>query len=118
MQTGSASRHNNDIRQDLIARRAGHQAELERLDEELLTLEDLRRQEIQNIKNLTQQIDTLDEGIASGPAVILNYFDEFEWSERMREQMRRVFGIENFRLAQEGYAIFVAGICQLVVNKI
>jgi len=102
VQTGSASRRNNDIRQDLIARRAGHQAELERLDEELLTLEDLRRQEIQNIKNLTQQIDTLDEGIASGPAVILNYFDEFEWSERMREQMRKVFGIENFRLAQEG----------------
>jgi ATP-dependent DNA helicase Q1 len=107
VQTGSASRRNNDIRQDLITRRAGHEAELERLDEELLTLEDLRRQEIQNIKNLTQQIDSLDEGIASGPAVILNYFDEFEWSERMREQMRKVFGIENFRLAQEGY---VAGI--------
>ena len=115
MQTGSASRRNNDIRQDLITRRAGHQAELERLDEELRTLEDLRRQEIQNIKNLTQQLDSLDEGIASGPAVILNYFDEFEWSERMREQMRKVFGIENFRLAQEGY---VAGIASssLLIN--
>lgn len=105
---GSASRRNNDIRQDLIAQRTGHQAELERLGEELLALEDMRRQRIQSIKNLTQQIEALDEGAASGSAVIRNYFDEFEWSARMREQMRKVFGIENFRLAQEGYAIFVA----------
>ena len=105
VQPGSASRRNNDIRQDLIAQRTGHQAELERLGEELLALEDMRRQRIQSIKNLTQQIEALDEGAASGPAVIRNYFDEFEWSARMREQMRKVFGIENFRLAQEGYAI-------------
>lgn len=114
LQSGSASRRNNDVRQDLIARRAVHQAELEQLDEELLALEDLRRQQIQNIKGLTQQIEALDEGALRGPAVIRNYFDEFEWSERLREQMRKVFGIENFRLAQEGYAILVvAGIpCQ------
>ena len=105
VQPGSASRRNNDIRQDLITQRTGHQAELERLGEELLALEDMRRQRIQSIKNLTQQIEALDEGAASGPAVIRNYFDEFEWSARMREQMRKVFGIENFRLAQEGYAI-------------
>ena len=116
VQSGSASRRNNDVRQDLIARRAAHQAELEQLDEELLALEDLRRQQIQNIKGLTQQIEALDEGVSRGPAVIRNYFDEFEWSERLREQMRRVFGIEKFRLAQEGYAILVvAGI--LSFNK-
>ena len=40
--------------------------------------------------------------------LIRTHFDEFEWSERLREQMRKVFGIENFRLAQEGYANFVA----------
>jgi hypothetical protein len=115
VQSGSASRRNNDVRQDLIARRAAHQAELEQLDEELLALEDLRRQQIQNIKGLTQQIEALDEGVSRGPAVIRNYFDEFEWSERLREQMRRVFGIEKFRLAQEGYAISSwLGYCLLI----
>jgi ATP-dependent DNA helicase Q1 len=102
----TSSRRNNDVRQDLIARRAVHQAEMKRLDEEIRVIEDLRRQQIQSIQDITQQIGALDERVASGPAIIQNYFDEFEWSGRLREQMRKVFGIENFRLAQEGYAIF------------
>jgi hypothetical protein len=105
-QSGSASRRNNDVRQDMIARRAVHQAELKRLDEEIRVIGDLRRQQIQSIQDIAQQIDALDERVASGPAVIQNYFDKFEWSGRLRGQMRKVFGIENFRLAQEGYAIF------------
>ena len=105
-QSSSASRRNNDVRQDLIARRAVHQAELKRLDEEIHAIEGLRRRQIQSIQDITQQIGSLDERVASGPAVIQNYFDEFEWSGRLRDQMRKVFGIENFRLAQEGYAIF------------
>lgn len=104
-QSGSAIRRNNDVRQDLIARRAVHQAELKRFDEEIRAIENLRRREIQSIQDITQQIDALDERVASEPAVIQNYFDEFEWSKRLRAQMRKVFGIENFRLAQEGYAI-------------
>lgn len=98
----TSSRRNNDVRQDLIARRAVHQAEMKRLDEEIRVIEDLRRQQIQSIQDITQQIGALDERVASGPAIIQNYFDEFEWSGRLREQMRKVFGIENFRLAQEG----------------
>jgi ATP-dependent DNA helicase Q1 len=101
-------RRNKDVRQDLIARRAVHQAELKRLDDKIRVIENLRRQEIQSIQDITQQIDALDERVASEPAVIRNYFDEFEWSKRLREQMRKVFGIENFRLAQEGYAIIFA----------
>ena len=97
------SRRNNNVRQDLIARRVVHQADLKRLDEEIRVIEDLRRQQIQSIQDITEQIDALDERVAN---VIQNYFDEFEWSGRLREQMRKVFGIENFRLAQEGYAIF------------
>jgi hypothetical protein len=108
VQSGSASRRHNDLRQDLVARREAHQAELERLAAEILTLEDLRRQQVQDIKNLTQQIGDLDEGAASSPAAIQNYFDEFEWSERLRAQMKKVFGLEHFRLAQEGYAYFMA----------
>ncbi len=106
-QSASASRRNNDVRQDLMTQRAAHQAELKRLDEEIRTMEGLRRNQIQGIQNITQQIDAFDERVASGPAVIQNYFEEFEWSGKLREQMRRVFGIENFRLAQEGYVIFI-----------
>ena len=105
-QSASASQGNNDVRQNLIARRAVHQAELKRLDEEARAIEDLRRQRIQSIQDVTQQIDTLDERVASGPVVIQNYFDKFEWSGRLGDQMRKVFGIETFRLAQEGCAIF------------
>lgn len=101
-QSSSASRRNNDVRQDLIARRALHQDKLKQLDEEARAIENLRRQQTQIIQDITQQIVTLDERVASGPAVIQNYFDEFEWSGRLRDQMRKVFGIENFRLAQEG----------------
>jgi hypothetical protein len=74
------------------------------LGAEILTLEGLRRQQIQDIKNLTQQIGALDEGAASSSAAIQTYFDEFEWSERLRAQMKKAFGLEHFRLAQEGYA--------------
>lgn len=91
-----------------------HKAELGRLDEELLAIEDLRGQEIQNIEDLTQQLEALDDEAelvagagASGAAAttVRNYFDRFEWSDRLRKQMRKVFGIENFRLAQEGCVI-------------
>jgi hypothetical protein len=105
-QSASASRRNNDVRQDLIARRAVHQADLKRLDEEIRVIEDLRKQEIQNVQDINQQLNALDERVASGPAVTQNYFDEFEWSGRLRQQMKKVFGIDSFRLAQEGYAIF------------
>lgn len=105
---GSASRRNNDVRKNLIAQKAVLQAELRQLDEEKRVIEDLRRQKFQSIQDIDQQIDALDERVASGPAVTQNYFDQFEWSERMHDQRRKVFGIENFRLAQEGYAIFTS----------
>lgn len=105
-QSASTSRCNNNVRQDLIARRAVHQADLKRLDAEIRVIEDLRRREIQGIQDINQQLNALDERVASGPAVKQNYFDEFEWSGMLRQQMRKVFGIDNFRLAQEGYAIF------------
>src|ERR1700679_2088051 len=56
----STSRRNNDVRQDLIARRAVHQAELKRLNEEIRAIEDLRKQQIQSIKDITHHIDALD----------------------------------------------------------
>jgi ATP-dependent DNA helicase Q1 len=101
-QSGSTLRRNNlNPRQQLTARRTAHQDELDRLDEEILKLQNLRKQQAQNIADINLQLDALDKR-ADGSAVVRNYFDKFEWSDRLREQMRKVFGIENFRLAQEG----------------
>ncbi len=106
-QSGSTLRRNNlNPRQQLTARRAAHQDELDRLDEEILKLQNLHKQQAQNIADINLQLDALDKR-ADGSAVVRNYFDKFEWSDRLREQMRKVFGIENFRLAQEGCVIVI-----------
>jgi ATP-dependent DNA helicase Q1 len=105
-QSGSASSSRRDHpRQRLLARRATHQAELEKLDEEILKLQGLRREHALEVTHITLQLDELDETVVRSRTV-QNYFDKFEWSDRMREQLRNVFGIENFRLAQEGCVIF------------
>jgi hypothetical protein len=106
-QSGSASSsRRDDPRQRLMSRRATHQAELEKLDEEILKLQSLRREHALEITHITVQLDELDETVVRSRTVQKNYFDKFEWSDRMREQLRNVFGIENFRLAQEGCVIF------------
>jgi ATP-dependent DNA helicase Q1 len=105
-QSGSASSsRSDDPRQQLLARRATHQAELEKLDEEILKLQSLRKERALDVAHLTMQLDALNERVVRSHAV-QNYFDKFEWSDRLREQLRNVFGIENFRLAQEGCVIF------------
>jgi hypothetical protein len=108
--SGSAAppRNNLNPRQQLIARRSTHQAELERLDEEIVTLQNLRKERAQEIADLTQQIVALDETVVAGRSAnaVRNYYDKFEWSNGLKEQMKRVFGIEEFRLAQEGCVIY------------
>ena len=101
-------RNNLNIRQQLIARRSNHQAELERLDEEIVALQNLRKERAQEIADLTQQIVALDERVVAGRGAdtVRNYYDKFEWFNRLREQMMSVFGIEEFRLAQEGCVIY------------
>jgi ATP-dependent DNA helicase Q1 len=104
-------------RQELIARREAHDNELERLDgekerlnDEMRLIRELRSDVKNSIRELTQQIgDGRDKTVARGGAggnegqdAIKNYFDKFEWSEKMEKQMKRVFGIKSFRLAQEG----------------
>jgi hypothetical protein len=105
--SASPPRNNLNLRQQLIARRATHQGELERLDEEIVALQNLREERAQDIADLTQQIAALDKRVVTDRSVntVRNYYDKFEWSGRLKEQMRRVFGIEEFRLAQEGCVI-------------
>jgi ATP-dependent DNA helicase Q1 len=107
---GSAAPPCNNLnpRQQLIAQRSTHQTELERLDEEIIALQKLRKERAQEIEDLTQQIVALDKRVVAGRSAdtVRNYYDKFEWSNRLKEQMKRVFGIEEFRLAQEGCVIY------------
>ncbi len=96
-------------RQELIARREAHQKELERLEDEMRRIQELRMGEKKSIRELTQQLGGLDKKVARGGGegkAIKNYFDKFEWSGALKEQMESVFGIKSFRLAQEGCVLW------------
>ena len=46
-----------------------------------------------------QRVDTVAPGKNGG----VNYLsDDYEWSKHMKNTMRKVFGIDNYRLCQEG----------------
>ncbi|KAH9047166.1 ATP-dependent DNA helicase [Lactarius hengduanensis] len=101
-------------RQELIARREAHQKELERLNDEMRHIQELRMGEKKSIQELTRQLGGggVDKKVArdggdGGDNAIKNYFEKFEWSGALKEQMESVFGIKSFRLAQEG-CVFVA----------
>jgi small-conductance mechanosensitive channel len=102
MKTGSASQR-EALRKELTARRAVHEAAVERLNGEIREKKDSCKQHKLRIQDLNQQISALDEDNAT----VRNYFERFEWSDRLMEQLRNVFGIDNFRLAQEGCVLFV-----------
>lgn len=36
----------------------------------------------------------------------IDYMEEFDWSSPLKIQMKRVFGIDSFRLCQEGYVLY------------
>jgi arginine deiminase len=93
MKSGAASRH-EALRKELIA----HEAEVKRLNREIREKNESRKQHKLRIQELSQQLNALDDGRVT----IRNYFDRFEWSDRLMGQLRGVFGIDNFRLAQEG----------------
>ena len=101
----SSSRH-DDLQERLLAQKATHQAELEKLDEEIRKLQSLRKERALDITDIDLQLDGLNKRVVRSHTV-KNYFDKFEWSDRLREQLRNVFGIENFRLAQEGCVIII-----------
>ncbi|KAH9019603.1 P-loop containing nucleoside triphosphate hydrolase protein [Lactarius deliciosus] len=96
-------------RQELIARREAHQRELERLDDEMRHIQELRMGEKKSIQELTRQLGGggVDKKVARDGSdgddnAIKNYFEKFEWSGALKKQMESVFGIKSFRLAQEG----------------
>lgn len=94
--------------QQLIARREAHQKELERLGEEMRLIQERCRNEKKSIDELTRQLTSSRAGGGNDPDrdadsdAAKDYFGRFEWSGRLKVQMKRVFGIGEFRLSQEG----------------
>ena len=67
-----------------------------RMDTHLQEKEMLERQ----LASLNPRIDTKGKGKAKGG---INYMTEpFDWSEGLKARMKAVFGIQSFRLCQEG----------------
>ena len=98
-------------RQELIALREAHHKKLESLYDERRRIRESCWAEKEKIQEITRRLgDHRDEVVLVGAAAakvgegsaIKNYFDRFEWSERLKRQMGSVFGIKGFRLAQEG----------------
>lgn len=92
--------------QQLIARREAHQKELERLGEEMRLIQERCRNEKKSIDELTRQLTSSRAGGGNDrdadSDAAKDYFGRFEWSGRLKVQMKRVFGIGEFRLSQEG----------------
>ena len=93
--------------QQLIARREAHQKELERLGEEMRLIQERCRNEKKSIDELTRQLTSSsragnDPDRDADSDAAKDYFGRFEWSGRLKVQMKRVFGIGEFRLSQEG----------------
>lgn len=106
--TGSSGASSSS-HEELIARMGAHQEELERLGDEMYRIQELRQNEKKRIHELKRQLaggrkdedEDEYEGNEDDDAIV-NYFGKFKWTERLKEQMKTVFGIRDFRLVQEG----------------
>jgi ATP-dependent DNA helicase Q1 len=87
-------------------------AEISGLDREIRRLEDLRslrageREELLRELQQLQSVPQTVNGKGKAKKTEINYcLSSFDWSQQLRLRMKKVFGIENFRLCQEGFVI-------------
>lgn len=105
-------------RQELNGRLSELEAELKDIDDQMEKLRELRSQVVAEKNTVNEKLRTLHGASRlstsaplapskpagqSGQAGTINYMTEiFEWSGGLKARMREVFGIQNFRLCQEG----------------
>ncbi|KAL5514242.1 hypothetical protein ACEPAG_2330 [Sanghuangporus baumii] len=110
--------HSYSGRQELNGRLSELESELKDVDEQIEKLRELRSQVIAERNRVNEKIKTMQgtsrlsasnslaPARSSGKALqagSINYMTEvFEWSGELKARMREVFGIQNFRLCQEG----------------
>ena len=67
--------------------------------------------EIKELKRQIAALDAQDQHQPRSNGVVLDSIDymgqDFEWSKQLRSKLKRVFGIDDFRLCQKGYAVWV-----------
>ena len=98
-------------RQELQRRKERLRAEIRDVEEKIEKLTNLRSGLEVEWNELNADIQLLDHPVTTtldkkgkARAEIINYQDDlFNWSGDLRTRLREVFGIENFRLCQEGY---------------
>jgi len=64
----------------------------------------LLNHDVQELRRELKQLSGADKkGKGKAKDVGIDYgHDAFEWAKGLKDQMKRVFGIDNFRLCQEG----------------
>ncbi|KAH8116052.1 ATP-dependent DNA helicase [Phellopilus nigrolimitatus] len=103
-------------RQELNGRLAGLETELKEVDEQIEQLKELRSNILLEKQGVLDEINsqslkqsstprpsTSNKGKAKTVVGTIDYLKEhFEWSGELKARMQDVFGIQNFRLCQEG----------------
>lgn len=106
------------LKPQLATRRAGLLAEIGSIDNDIANLQAVREGLAREVQALDRQLDSLSAAKPSAPRQQVNagtsskvsrpgpsttdYTGEFEWSRGLKQKMRSVFGIQEFRLCQEG----------------
>jgi len=104
----------NMRRHDLNSRMSALEAEIQGIDGQIQKLNGLRQALVKEKQTLMQEAHVLS-GAATSTVTnnvngkgksrssdAINYTIEFDWSSQLKGTMRKVFGINNFRLCQQG----------------
>ena len=75
----------------------------------------LRSNEIDELKGEIAALDARDQRqleSSSATSESINYMEqEFKWSKQLKVKLKRIFGIDDFRLCQKGYVNWVGNVC-------
>lgn len=97
--TAEMSSIDNDIAQ-LQAIKAGLEKDIQDVDRQL---ESLSTSAAIPSDRKRQQVNDARPGPSNaGPTAGVDYTEEFEWDGPLKKRMNEVFGIQDFRLCQEG----------------
>ncbi|KZV99558.1 ATP-dependent DNA helicase [Exidia glandulosa HHB12029] len=95
-------------RQELDARLDSLDAEIASVDEEALKLKELRARLVAQKQDVQRQLENMRTGRSAavdnskGKGKGIDYSDEWEWTPDLVARMKAVFGIQSFRLCQQG----------------
>jgi ATP-dependent DNA helicase Q1 len=88
-------------------------ADAEQQVEKWKATRELYSKEIKELKQEIAGLDAQNHDRLGSPTILsdsINYMEqEFEWNRQLKSKLRRIFGIDDFRLCQKGYVARVGG---------